>query len=61
MTAICPFLEFRTDDSDPGRDGYCTVRDEFVEDLEVPFGACTSRGARSFEADCPHYATEREE
>jgi hypothetical protein len=59
MTATCPFLEFRTGDSGPGHDGYCTVRDEFVDDLDVPFGTCTSRGELSFEADCPDYAAER--
>jgi hypothetical protein len=60
MTATCPFLEFHTDESaGPGRDGYCTVKDEFVDALDVPFGACTSRGALTFESDCPYYAAER--
>lgn len=60
MTAKCPYLRFRTDgDHGPGRDGYCTVKEEFVADLDVPFGACTGRGALSFEDDCPHYAAKR--
>jgi hypothetical protein len=60
MTAKCPYLEFRTDgDHGPGRDGYCKVEDEFVADLDVPFGVCTSRGAESFMDDCPYYAAKR--
>ena len=62
MTATCPFLQFRTDDDHgPGRDGYCTVKDEYVADLDVPFGTCTSRGERSFKDDCPYYAAKRPE
>ena len=59
MTAVYSSFEFRTDDSGPRRDGYRTVGDEFVEDLDVPVGACTSRGALAVETDCPHCVTPR--